>query len=150
MKAVSSGAIVSRNGAAPRALASTARRRSDAERGRKLHGVVHQEQLGPGVGRDVLELALAVAGVQRHDRAAGGQGADRADAGLDARLSPDRHTPGPGDPLGHRRGGGAQLRVAQLCLAHPERGRILRIGEARQEHQISENPPSITNSSPVW
>ena len=79
------------------------------------------DDVGRRVGQHVLELAAAELRVDGHERRAGDERGDGGDARLERRLRPHRDAFGAVEVLGHRRGGLAQLAVAQPAVADRDR-----------------------------
>ena len=75
-----------------------------------------QQPLGAAVGDDVLELARAETGVERHHGHPGGERPDDRDARLECRLGPDRDPVGAVELRRHGGGGAGQLAVRE-CVA---------------------------------
>ena len=76
------------------------------------------DHVGPAVAEHVLELRAAQLRVDRHERDAGAEGGGRRDAGLQRRLGPHRDALRAAELRGERRGGLAQLAVAEPVPGH--------------------------------
>jgi hypothetical protein len=95
------------------------------------------QQLGPAILHDVLDLTDADAGIDGHRNRSGRQHSDDANAGLDAGRGPHRDAPAASSASGDRGRGRSQVFVADGYVTEAKRlfgGRIGQRGEQLRGH----------------